>query len=103
MMFDKKKAAHMILSKKGKEAPIAAEGMFEGGPVGQDSEDHGEMHIAAQDMMSAIHNKSPLDLHKALHSYLELRKQLEPGEGPDNSPSDNEAGTEAGAQYKYND
>src|ERR1700676_5548583 len=100
MMFDRKKAAGMILSKM-KEGGKMSEG-GEVAPEEMVDHDFAGLHAAAQDMMGAIHNKSAIDLHKALHSYLDLRKQLEPGEGPDNSPSMNEEGSEAGAQYKYN-
>lgn len=99
MLFDKHKAAQIILSKKdssGKESSSPQK------PEEAVDHDFQGLHIAAQDMIHALHNKSPQDLHKALHSYLELRTQLEPGEKPDDKSSSNEKGSEDGAQYSYN-
>jgi hypothetical protein len=38
-------------------------------------------------------------MHKALSSYLELHKQLQPGEEPDNKPSENEKGVERNPMF----
>lgn len=75
-MFDKKKIAGIITSKletpEQHSEPMTAEASF--------GEDDVGLQAAAEDMMSAFHNKSPIDLHKALQSYLTLHEQAEDDE-----------------------
>lgn len=104
MLFDKKKAASIILGKMHKDGSSEHEekpGYAQGGAVENVDHDFEGLHAAAQEMVDAIHNKSPLDVHKALSSYLELHKQLQPGQEPDDKPSENEMGQES-SQMKYN-
>jgi hypothetical protein len=101
MLFDKKKAASLILSKMHKDGHSEEKEQHyaHGGAVENVEHDFHGLHMAAQEMVDAIHNKSPQDVHKALSSYLELHKQLQPGEKPDDEASENEHATEAGHQY----
>lgn len=89
MMFDKKKAAQMILGKHPEPQKLS-----EGGAVENVDHDFAGLHACMEDMVDAISRKSPEDMHKALSSYLELHKQLQPGEEPSNSSSENEKASE---------
>lgn len=86
-MFDKKKAASIILSKHGKDAEVKPEAAVDHAFDG--------LHAAAEDIISAIQNKSPQDMHKALRSFIELHGQEEPSDKPDGSePVHNEKAKE---------
>ncbi len=96
-MFDKKKAATLILGKmKHGEEP---QKLAEGGAVENVDHDFAGLHACMEDMVDAISRKHPGDMHKALSSYLELHKQLQPGEEPDNKPSENEKGVERNPMF----
>jgi len=102
MLFDKKKAAGIILSKMHPDGHSEDKQHFaQGGAVENVDHDFEGLHAAAQEMMDAIHNKSPMDVHKALSSYLELHKQLQPGEKAEDGYDADEKGEES-AQMKYN-
>jgi len=98
---DKKKAAQFIISREHKDGSHSQH-MSEGGMVGHDSEDETGLHQACQEMMDAVTNKSPQDMHRALSSYIELHKQLPSGEDvPSDDKSENEEGEET-SQMHYN-
>lgn len=69
MLFDKKKAAGLILQK------MNQGGMVEVANEADVEEGTNPLHMASEDMIAAIHNKSPIDFHKALSSYLDLHPQ----------------------------
>lgn len=97
MMFDKKKAATMILSKHGGHEP---QKLAEGGAVENVDHDFAGLHACMEDMADAISRKHPQDMHKALSSYLELHKQIQPGDDePSDEPSENEKGKERGSMF----
>lgn len=75
MMFDKKKAATMILGKM-HDAPHK---MSEGGVAENTDHDFAGLHACMEDLSDAISRQHPQDMHKALSSYLELHKQIQPG------------------------
>lgn len=91
MMFDKKKAAQLILQKHSGHAP---QKLAEGGAVENVDHDFAGLHACMEDMVDAISRKHPEDMHKALSSYLELHKQLQPGEEPHDEASENEKAVE---------
>ena len=80
MMFDKKKAAQIITAKLSEPEKYSQGGAVEN----VDHSFHG-LHAAAEEMINAIHNKNPHDLHKSLRSFLDLHTQAEPADQPDGS------------------
>jgi hypothetical protein len=75
MLFDRKKAAGVILQKMSEGGEVA--------PAADEQEGADPLHMAAEDMIAAIHNKSPQDFHKALGSYLDMRPQDDQPEEPE--------------------
>jgi hypothetical protein len=105
MLFDKKKAAGIILGKMHKDGTSEHEEkphFAEGGAVENVDHDFEGLHAAAQELTDAVHSKSAMDVHKALSSYLELHKQLQPGDPADGGPPDAEPQAYESAQMKYN-
>jgi len=77
MFFDdKKKMAGNILAKL-REPDKHVEGMK---PEAEVDHAFAGLHAAAEEMIGAIHNKSPHDLHKALRSFLDQHEAMKPGE-----------------------
>lgn len=84
MIFDGKKAASQILKGMEKEEPsMPGEGPSGRDPESQVDDDFAGLHIASQEMIDAIHNRSPMDFHKALRSYLVQHQDQEPASDED--------------------
>lgn len=101
MMFDdKKKAANVILSRMKKDG---SESHSEMKPEAQVDHAFQGLHAAAEDMINAIHSKSPDDLHKSLRSFLEQHQDMgnegSKDESPDNKPASNEKAKEGNPQF----
>ena len=84
---DNKKIATAILSKRKPNgdrisaAPMKSEVMKT-----EDGEMDGR-HLAAQDMIAAFHEKSPMKLHEAMQSYLTLHNSMPEESGEPDSES----------------
>lgn len=84
MHGDKKKAVGIILSRMNPEGKMAEGGVVKN-EAGIDPQD-AALHAHASDMMSAIHNKSPGDLVRAMKNFMEEHQLHE--DKDDETPSD---------------
>lgn len=79
MIFDGKKAAQQILKGMQKdESPPSGPGPENKDPEGMVDDDFHGLHVASQEMIDAIHNRDPMNFHKALRSYLVQHQDHEP-------------------------